>query len=378
MLVKIANFLLPSIFLIAFFWANQNGLALTNDSADYLAAAKSFASDFSLQRADGSPFVYWSPLYPIFLAFLPLWSLKIAHALAFLLLFWVIWLFSKTVEMPYRVFYVALFSFSTENFIAFSFVWTEAIFLALWAWYSYFFSEKRYKIAIILGFLMLLQRNAGIFLIAGLFFDQMLKKNLSKTWLHFLLVVSGFLARNSFVSYFYENKLAVSWFQNGSFFQNYQSLSLALADWFFPKFVFPEMRIFLVTILLVSIYIVTFKKNTNQILEISYFPELFYLLLLVFISPSAVDLPRFLTLIFPFLLLRSVFLLKKIRFKRTIFAILCVLLLYTALRWAYNVYSFKNRTYPRLENAILRRPIRTWSLFGQNSAANSVLSTFTN
>src|SRR5688572_27443379 len=55
--------------LVIQFYVTNCGLLLTHDSREYLSAARSFREHGVLTGTDGTPYVFWPPLFPLILSF---------------------------------------------------------------------------------------------------------------------------------------------------------------------------------------------------------------------------------------------------------------------------------------------------------------------
>src|SRR5690606_32422513 len=109
---------------------------------------------------------------------------------------------------------------STLLIMTASFVWSELFFIFLLSLYFLFLSKFLEKkkvhflyLATIAGFLMLLQRNSGIFIIsfviAGTLWHSSGPRDLVKRWVpHFLVIVSGSVLWNVKV-FFIDNKINI-------------------------------------------------------------------------------------------------------------------------------------------------------------------------
>jgi len=146
----------------------------------YVDVARNLRNGAGMVDTSGNPMIYWGPLYPIVLA------IGISHLdqyvwwLHLLCLTGSIWLWlclSKPYLTPfyYRLFGASL-ALSAPMLMIATFVWSEALFLLLLS--AYLFSLRQFLLnafpgwlmgATSLGFLCLLQRNAGIFIFLGIF-----------------------------------------------------------------------------------------------------------------------------------------------------------------------------------------------------------------
>jgi hypothetical protein len=159
------------------------GVLLTDDSRNYLSAARSFASSGEFLSPDGSYFVAWPPLFPVLLSWtsdpLPLWMiinvlLKIAIGL-FIYLISTRFISNRSVQHLFTL--ACLWGVHLTMISAF--LWSELLFLLLLlinfmiavSWKN---SVSKFAMICVTGFLLCLQRNAGVFYIASIFFWMLL------------------------------------------------------------------------------------------------------------------------------------------------------------------------------------------------------------
>ncbi len=193
--------------------ATRQGNLQTNDSRNYLAIAQNLAAGNGFADADGDPVVYWPPLYPLVL------RLGTDHPGAFVFGLhllclggvFLLWLrmAGRQLERPGHVLlYGAYLVTATPLLMIATFVWSEALFLLLFSTYlaglcRYVRTPKnRWLVwAAAPGFLMLLVRNAGVFLFAGALLGlwAAVGKSLDRKYLllHAALVASGWAAWNA-------------------------------------------------------------------------------------------------------------------------------------------------------------------------------------
>ena len=183
----------------------------------YLAAAESLREAGLLLNQFGQAYVSWPPLYPLILSVGVGWMQPFVFLLHLGCGIGAIYLWDKmggrvleTAE--WKFFFLLLLSLSTPFLMIFVFVWSEAVFVLLLSAYLCYLQKfvhtkagKELLVAALLAFLLLLQRNAGIFLLAGAgagllfnysFFD---KKQLKYLLLHALFAVTGFALWNIYV-----------------------------------------------------------------------------------------------------------------------------------------------------------------------------------
>lgn len=154
---------------------NRNG----QDSRLYKGAAANMYHHHKLLDADGDPLIYHAPLYPLLLSvgvpMLPvfIWLLHLGSGLGILCCWTGIGQHYLRKE-AFLWFFGALLSLSVPILMIAVLVWSEVVFLLLLSVHFYLLNrflldqrEKWLYLAGLAGFLVLLQRNAGIFLFAG-------------------------------------------------------------------------------------------------------------------------------------------------------------------------------------------------------------------
>lgn len=179
--VRVHWFLLITIIVavVLQLYSTQCAPGITYDSNQYLASAKSFAHNQTLLHADGSPHVDHVPLYSLILSFLGEHRLQWSKYFNTLCLSTILLIFaylcrqtlSKTVN--YRLFILSL-ALATPLQLIHHFVWSEPLFVVLLACILlllYKYQQKphpaHYWAVTGLSFILCLQRNPGIFLVAG-------------------------------------------------------------------------------------------------------------------------------------------------------------------------------------------------------------------
>jgi hypothetical protein len=125
-----------------FGYATYNGLAMTFDSWNYLEAAQSFTAHGELRNADGTPYTMWPPLFPVLLStwarLTPLhWKWLQAGCLMVSLVLWGgLGQRLLTHKVLARLYVLAL-AFSTPWLMCAGFLWSEPVFMLLFAGYVY-------------------------------------------------------------------------------------------------------------------------------------------------------------------------------------------------------------------------------------------------
>jgi len=166
--------------LIQFFVTNC-GLLLTHDSLQYLAASQSFYEQGIFTGSDGSPYVFWPPLLPIILSVFTdpqeamVWINLILSALVGVMLSRLASQHLK--DNGLRISFLIAWMWGVHQLLISVFLWSELFFLLLLLLFAELVirstsSRAALAGAFIVGFLLCLQRNAGLFIVpaAGLWF----------------------------------------------------------------------------------------------------------------------------------------------------------------------------------------------------------------
>lgn len=163
--------------LALFSYATGPGLAGTSDSRLYLHAAQTLRDTGRLLNPDGTAYRYWPPLYPVLLRYCAsLTGVRVLHGSCLLgsLLLWS-WLGRQLLPTRRALVLPGLLALSTPWLLVSKFVWSESVFVLLFAAYSVaLFQWLRtsdltwWLLATVVGFLMPLERTLGLFLLAGI------------------------------------------------------------------------------------------------------------------------------------------------------------------------------------------------------------------
>jgi hypothetical protein len=207
---------LCAVFTILYLVATAHGNQYSADSIYYRAIAENLYYRGKLYVPGDEPLVYWPPLYPLLLIPGLAFFGKYVFGLHLLCMWGVIvgWCRVANESMtgtPERAAFGFALVLSTPLLMIATFIWSEMVFLFLFTGYLFYLHRyfraggRRWLwVSAGFGFLMLLQRNAGIFLFAGVAAGLLV--NHVRGWrgwgalkdevLHGLLVLSGFTAWN--------------------------------------------------------------------------------------------------------------------------------------------------------------------------------------
>jgi len=232
------------------FYGRACGFNLTSDSIQYLSSAKSFQSAGKFLGDDGTYNPYWPPLFPVLLS----WSANPLGLLVFINLLCKVVIGLMTLYLAntflkndfYRSAFLLSTLLSVYMIMISVFVWTELLFTALILLNIYFVLNLHHRYyfvgLIITGFLLCIQRNAGLFWISGLTIWLMMnqetdstKINPIKILIFFFVSTSGLWAWNIYNTFFIPTNFI---FYDRLFFDGFLNNVLLMAG-SFAKMVVP-------------------------------------------------------------------------------------------------------------------------------------------
>jgi hypothetical protein len=158
------------------FYGSYCGILLTDDSRNYLSAAESFRSSGEFKSPDGTYFVAWPPLFPMVLSLLPDGAIAvqifniILKCIAGVALYD---LSTKLIESrPLRIVFLLVSLCGVHLTMISVFLWSELLFLSLMLanfLIAIRLNNFRFSLPLFLitGFLLCMQRNAGVFYVSG-------------------------------------------------------------------------------------------------------------------------------------------------------------------------------------------------------------------
>ena len=165
---------IASIALLIHGYSYSGGVLFTTDSYHYIAASISFNQSYQLIDANGNSFLFWPPLYPTFLSLVSIQIIPWIHLCSNLIIWFTLLLISrKMLFNPYvRLICFIFLVIGVHLLLISTFLWSELLFLLLAIQVVYHLlqslkSVNHLYLAAFFGFLLCLQRNAGVFLIVG-------------------------------------------------------------------------------------------------------------------------------------------------------------------------------------------------------------------
>lgn len=174
------------ISLLIQFYVTHCGLLLTHDSREYLSAAQSFGEEGVFNGTDGSPFVYWPPLFPVILSLFAnpqtamVWINMLVSALIGVLISRLA--FRQLTTFGLRIGFLIGWMWGVHQLLIAVFLWSELIFLLLLLLFVEFLlkatvSRAALAGAFLVGFMLCLQRNAGLFIVPAAAVWLLLRKD---------------------------------------------------------------------------------------------------------------------------------------------------------------------------------------------------------
>jgi hypothetical protein len=308
--------------LVLHWYAYGDGLILTDDSNHYLTSASSFHELKTLTNEEGHHFLFWPPLFPIVLSAFQspqqqlVWLHLMMVAVFSVFLFWII-------RHSIRSFAVAVFCFiavmmGVHILLISTFLWSELLFLLLTTAFLYSLIKSPtnrffYIIALIIGFLMCMQRNAGLFIAFGaalwLYVQNLhMKNSFLRASAFFFAIISGSLIWNSYIwGYLPHPHFSFSepWFQHGM--HNFTALCFGIINAFLPVKALPSL------LAPVSAFFIVWwlrrHIRQNSVIQLVFMVSMSYLLffamvLVVNVAGFKIDYgegDRFVAVILPFL-----------------------------------------------------------------------------
>ena len=200
---QIASIVLVILAVALQWYSHWNRLLLTPDSCDYISASVSFKTSYIFLSPDGSRYDQWPPLFPIILSIFD----NPADVFYWVQLVLVAWIgvlavigTRKIIEDPLlQLICQASILLGVHLLLIGVFLWSELLFLLMLFYFIQFVersqhSRRAFAAAIIVGFLMCLQRNAGLFFVgaAVLWYGKDVRRSIPLL----LLSTSGFWAWN--------------------------------------------------------------------------------------------------------------------------------------------------------------------------------------
>jgi len=345
-------------------WVRDCGFIMTPDSDNYVSASRSFRENGIFLSPDGTRYSNWPPLFPVLLslfndpAFAMIWiTLFCKIVISFLVLY-------LANHFLHHTFYKAFFllaTFLSVHFLLISvFLWSEILFMTLLLTHTYL-ALNHYKkptlyycLLLITGFLLCLQRNAGLFWVTAtaLWFvihDRTpLWRRLVRNGLLVLVSASGLIFWHFYNVFLIEH---ASPFNKRPFFDsiflNVEMISSCLGKSFFPSDGIWSVILGLVIALILALYGVRYSHFDNS-LKLLVLGIIIYTLGFLPIPRLDIhDMERYFAVVLPVFLLFPLIALENVseRFpKRTVFIRICLIiwLAYPVARMGKNAMQWRH------------------------------------
>lgn len=332
---------------------------LTSDSDQYLSAAKSFSEQSKFLSPDGTYYSWWQPLFPIILSVTPeplvlLSWLNVACkiVLTFLLFDIADVLLQKRFQ---KVTFVLLSLCSVATMMISVFVWSDFLFMTL-AYANLYFAlnlGKKYSFACLLltGFLLCIQRNAGLFWISGtclwLLFDKGIsfQKKTIRVAAIFLITTSGLWAWNIYNTYFLTAHFS---FHGHPFFMDWWYNWRVIGETF-SKIIVPVKNPLISILGVVIIAIILWKKFDRNISLVGCLLAMYTIGYACMVKLDHYEMERYFAPVFPLtflLILRATECVSEVtrRARYGVIIVVCGWLLYPAVRTIKNVQFWRERS----------------------------------
>lgn len=231
-------------------WVRRCGFILTPDSNNYLSAAKSFRETGLFIGTGGTYYTQWPPLFPFILSWFsdPVQTMEFVFMLCKIVtgLFVVVLANSFLKKLLFKAVFLVGTMLGVHFLLISVFLWSEMIFITLCITHLYLVLNLHrkpiyYWLVIILGFLLCLQRNAGVFLIVSAAVWMLtagtapLINKAQKSIFYVVASTSGLVAWNVYNFFLLKN---ITPFYDRDFFAdtliNIHGISSSLGHSFFP------------------------------------------------------------------------------------------------------------------------------------------------
>lgn len=335
-------------------YGHRCGLLLTPDSENYISASQSLKTDGSFRSPDGSLYTYWPPLFPATLSIFDspeqaaAWMYSVVTVLISLLS---ILILNQILESNlYKVIVLFLTLTSVQFMMISAFLWSEMNFFLLVLCVTYcalnLKKSGRYFIGILVFvFLMCLQRNAGVFILAGVCCWVLLDKALSlrarigKSLILFLVGISGLIAWNIYLSFILSSGF---FFYKHEFFvhalENFSNVSTMLVRIFIPV---SGMLATIIGIMLLAALIFQIRRSKPSVQLVGLLILFYWIGLVCIFRLDIYDIDRFLSVIVFFIYVLLFEFIEKAtqQFSKPVKTVLFLLLLLWMVYPAYRTFT---------------------------------------
>ncbi len=355
--------------LAIYFYANINGLGLTNDSLQYLHKSIVFAENHSLKEIGFPGLFPFQSLEIVLLSLLgdqALIAMKYLHAILLggTVFIHLIIAFEILSTPKVRIIYAVILTFSTPSLMVHSFLWTEPLFIFLISsqWYLLwrFFQHKNFKTMLLLLLISVLycwQRKAGMLFSLGLVlalvrYFSFSRKQILIIFTGLLILILGLYGTFGTANLIGERPVLSSIPLN---FKNYFG---ALSAWILPLPLNPWLRIGVLVVVIIYMSYWLWKTIPAMPEPIkAYLSSILIIVLTYFIirhfyhRPHSDEADRFLAPVYPGVFFLIIFVMEQIILKtdrhirKLVFSVMLILwLAYPVVRTFKNAELWHKRT----------------------------------
>lgn len=321
-IVRITEGLIIGLALLFQWYSHKYGLLLTDDSLHYLAGSQSFSNGYLILDSDNNNFLFWPPLFSIFLSIVGTegellnWAyLVIEFAISII----IVKTGNRIITNPLiRILYLIFVALGVHLLLISTFLWSELLFLLLVLSFIHFVQNAKASshslwLAVLLGFLMCLQRNAGLFITVGAtiwllisYKDQ--KGNVKFAAIFFSAIVSGQICWNIYVWFYLPHEqfdFSTMLFQHA--LENQNIFGQAIMQAFIP---FKQWGTLLLTLAILGlIYLLRNILRSNRELQLVFTVSIVYMVgtyAALIINIAGIEIgfgegDRFVSIIIPFI-----------------------------------------------------------------------------
>ncbi len=332
----------------------------TADSHHYQKIAGQIYQNGFISIWKNKQLVYWPPLYPLVLSWFQgpnsLIFIKYFHYLLAISLF-IIWHFIAAKYFKNRnhlLLFMILLSLSTHILMITVFIWSELLFLVLFSIVilcveKYLLTNKLkwLLISVFPSFLMLIERNAGIFLITSFYFALFIfnvyqRKHYKSVIICFIVSISGFLFWNVnriiLESRLYMISELIPYFTP---LKNFHLVLNEVGSVFYPSLFFSPLSLILTFGLLSITAFIVFGTKDNSFLKTMLLTSLLYLSVWIIIPGDPSNMGRFISIVVPILLLAFVVVFNEISRKMSFpsylnYILISIMIIYSTIRITNN------------------------------------------
>ena len=349
------------ISLLVEFWVRSCGFIMTPDSYNYISASQSFRSDFTFLSPDETRFSNWPPLFPMFLSLFknPSVAMSVCHVICKVVVAIFLLIFANQFlkQQIFKGFFILTFFLSVHLLLISVFLWSEIIFITLLVLHIYTVLRMQdnrffYFTMLLSGFLLCLQRNAGVFCILAITVwimtdeNKLLPKRILQSVIYFSVCSLGL-----WIWHFYNVFLpdSLPFYERDFFsdiFTNVQFMLSVIGSAFLP---FRKVPAMISGLLIIIVLIFCWRRYFIA----DRFTKLLVLVIAIYLmgflpipNLEINDMERYFAIILPFILLLSLMILERLikvnRYPIVLTICLCIWLIYPTARMYRNALQWRS------------------------------------